>query len=263
MLVHKLPSLPKAMYSIQSIHKPARSTIDMKRKHSAEKNRVQRRRVSKAEVPQTNVTNDMDTAQRIAKILEDLYPNPEIPLQHSSNFQLLVAVLLSAQTTDKKVNQVTPALFQKAPDVFSMAQLSEGEIEEIIKGVGLGKSKAANICKLSKQLIEQHNGVVPSSFEELESLAGVGHKTASVVMCQAFGLPSFPVDTHIHRLAKRWGLTANNSSVKQTEDDLKRIFPEDTWSALHLRMIYFGREYCSAKKHDVEQCLICKWVTKL
>ncbi|MGE3954104.1 MAG: endonuclease III [Parachlamydiales bacterium] len=200
----------------------------------------------------------MERAQKIAEILETLYPNPAIPLHHTSSYELLIAVLLSAQCTDRRVNLVTPALFARANTPQKMVELSVEEIEELIRTCGLSKQKAKAIWHLSHLLIERHGGAVPDTFEALEALPGVGHKTASVVMSQAFGRPAFPVDTHIHRCAKRWGLSSGKS-VAETERDLKRAFPESTWNRLHLQMIYFAREYCPAKGHDAEKCPICRW----
>jgi len=188
-----------------------------------------------------------------------LYPPPvPIPLDHASEFQLLVAVVLSAQSTDKKVNECTPALFAAAPSPEAMVQLDTSQIQEYIRQVGLAPTKAKNISKLSTMLVEQFGGKVPSTFEQLESLPGVGHKTASVVMAQAFGFPSFPVDTHIHRLAQRWGLS-DGTNVERTEADLKALMPQDKWNDLHLQIIYFGREHCPAQKHDPQVCPICTW----
>ncbi|MEX0331263.1 MAG: endonuclease III [Puniceicoccaceae bacterium] len=174
------------------------------------------------------------------------FPDPPIPLEHQDAYTLLVAVLLSAQCTDERVNQVTPVLFGRADNPASMAEVPETEILEIVRPCGLGPQKAKAIRKLSEMLVEEHGGEVPSTLEELERLPGVGHKTAQVVMAQAFGVPSFPVDTHIHRLAQRWGLT-NGKSVAQTEKDLKRLFPEETWNRLHLQIIYYGRAFCTAR----------------
>ena len=199
----------------------------------------------------------IDKAIRIGKLLDDLYPEQPIPLDHKDEYTLLVAVMLSAQTTDKKVNQVTPKLFQVANNPFKMDSLEESEIQSIIREVGLAPTKAKNLKKMAKQIIE-YGGEIKPDWNFLESLAGVGHKTAGVVMSQAFGLPAFPVDTHIHRLAKRWGLT-KGKSVNQTEYDLKRIFPEDTWNKRHLQIIFFGREYCPALRHDLSNCPICSW----
>jgi endonuclease-3 len=183
-------------------------------------------------------------AKWIQKELNRLYPHPPIPLEHDDPFTLLIAVLLSAQTTDKRVNLVTPALFRRARTPQKMAQLKVEEIQDLIRTCGLAPQKAKAIQGLSAILVEKFEGKVPANFEDLESLPGVGHKTASVVMAQAFGVPAFPVDTHIHRLAKRWGLSSGKS-VTQTERDLKKAFPESSWNALHLQMIYYGREHCS------------------
>ncbi|QQR83922.1 endonuclease III [Candidatus Peregrinibacteria bacterium] len=199
-------------------------------------------------------------AQAIQQILDQLYPDTPIPLHHEDPYTLLVAVLLSAQSTDKGVNKVTPTLFKRANTPKKMVQLSVEEIQQIIRTVGLSPTKAKNIHKLSEQLIERHDGKVPENFGDLEALAGVGHKTASVVMSQAFGHPAFPVDTHIHRLAHRWGLS-NGKNVVQTEKDLKRIFPKEHWNKLHLQMIYFGREYCKALGHHKAKCPICLLVS--
>jgi len=199
-----------------------------------------------------------EKAEQIVKILEGYYPETPIPLDHNSVFQLLIAVLMSAQTTDKKVNQVTPSLFEIAPNAELMSQLNSEKIQSIIREVGLAPTKARNINKLSKMLVELHEGNVPNNFKDLEALPGVGHKTASVVMAQAFNVPAFPVDTHIHRLAARWGLS-NGSSVEKTEQDLKKIFPIELWNKLHLQIIFFGREYCPARFHDLTKCPICSW----
>jgi endonuclease-3 len=195
---------------------------------------------------------------RIQAILDELYPTVDIPLAHQDPFTLLVAVLLSAQTTDKKVNQVTPALFARACTPQAMAELEEEEIRRLIRAIGLAPSKARNLKALSHLLVERHQGQVPRSFEELEALPGVGHKTASVVMAQAFGEPAFPVDTHIHRLARRWGLSSGKN-VAETERDLKRHFPRKAWNKLHLQIIYFGRQYCPALRHRPQECPICSW----
>ena len=201
-----------------------------------------------------------EKATRILAQLNALYPAPPIPLDHVDPFTLLVAVALSAQTTDKKVNEVTPALFEAAPDPFRMADVPLEDILSTIRQVGLAPGKSRNLKEMSRLLVERHNGVVPQSFEELEDLPGVGHKTASVVMAQAFGVPAFPVDTHIHRLATRWGLS-NGSNVIKTEADLKKIFPREAWNKLHLQIIYFGREYCPARRHDLSACPICGWAS--
>lgn len=201
-----------------------------------------------------------EKAERIAAQLAELYPETPIPLDHTDPFTLLVAVLLSAQTTDKKVNEITPALFAAAPDPLALSKLDVPTIKEYIKQIGLSNSKANNLHKLAHQLLERHDGEVPRTFEELEALAGVGHKTASVVMAQAFGHPAFPVDTHIHRLAARWGLS-DGSNVKKTEADLKKLFPKESWNDLHLQIIFFGREYCPALYHDLTTCPICGWAS--
>ena len=199
-----------------------------------------------------------DKADRIAEQLEAFYPVIPIPLDHTNPFELLVAVLMSAQTTDLKVNEVTPALFAKASTAAEMAKLDVETILSDIRQVGLAPTKAKNIKRLSEILVERHEGEVPASFEALEALPGVGHKTASVVMSQAFGVPAFPVDTHIHRLAARWGLS-NGTTVEKTELDLKAVFPREKWNDLHLQIIFFGREYCPARFHDLTQCPICSW----
>ena len=198
-----------------------------------------------------------DRVEFIQKRLAELYPNPPIPLDHVDSFTLLIAVLLSAQCTDKKVNEVTPALFQAASTPERMSKLSAAKIQNYIRQCGLAPQKAKAIHGLSNILVDHFDSIVPDNFEDLESLPGVGHKTASVVMAQAFGHPSFPVDTHIHRLAQRWGLT-NGKSVVQTERDLKRLFQESTWNDLHLQIIFYGREYCSARGCDGTRCEICK-----
>ena len=199
-----------------------------------------------------------EKADRIGAQLDELYPELPIPLDHVDPFTLLVAVVLSAQTTDKKVNQVTPELFRRAPDAAALAELPEAEIRELVREVGLAPQKAKALSGLGRLLVERHGGQVPRTFDELEALPGVGHKTASVVMAQAFGLPAFPVDTHIHRLAARWGLS-NGKSVEKTEKDLKAVFPRDTWIRRHLQLIQFGREHCPALHHDLDACPICGW----
>lgn len=199
-----------------------------------------------------------EKTRRIQEILDDLYPDPPIPLDHSDAFTLLIAVLLSAQTTDAQVNRVTPALFQRASTAEAMAKLDVTEIHQCIRSCGLAPSKARNISKLAGILATEYGGRVPDDEALLEKLPGVGHKTASVVLAQAFRRNAFPVDTHIHRLAWRWGLS-DGSSVAQTERDLKRAFPEESWNRLHLQMIYFGREHCTALRHDPEQCPVCSW----
>ncbi len=195
-------------------------------------------------------------AVAIAAILEERYPETPIPLEHQDPYTLLVAVVLSAQCTDVRVNQVTPHLYAKADKPALMAELDVSVIEAIIRPCGLAPKKAQSIHELSRIISEKHGGLVPNSFEALEALPGVGHKTASVVMSQAFGVPAFPVDTHIHRLAWRWGLS-NGKNVEQTERDLKSLFPEDKWNALHLQIIYFGRELCPARGHNPYACPIC------
>lgn len=202
-----------------------------------------------------------EKAVKIQLILEKLYPAPAIPLQHTDPYTLLIAVLLSAQCTDARVNKVTPLLFSKASSPEEMIQLTVEEIQKVIHSCGLSPRKAKAIHQLSQIILEQYGGKVPSSFEELEALPGVGHKTASVVMSQGFGVAAFPVDTHIHRCAKRWGLS-NGKTVVQTERDLKRLFPKSMWNKLHLQIIYFAREYCQAKKHDFSLCPICSWAQR-
>lgn len=198
-----------------------------------------------------------EKADLIGEILDDLYPDPPIPLDHSSPYELLVAVALSAQTTDKKVNEVTPALFSRANTPQKMALLEPDEILSLIREIGLAPTKAKNLRRMAEQILKA-GGEVTDDWEFLESLAGVGHKTASVVMSQAFGHPAFPVDTHIHRLAARWGLS-NDSTVERTEKDLKAVFPKETWNRRHLQIIFFGREYCPARHHDLTACPICSW----
>lgn len=194
--------------------------------------------------------------EAIIWVLNKLYPKVPIPLKHRNPYQLLIAVLLSGQSTDKSVNKVTPELFRLASTPAAMAKQPVAAIRAIIKPVGLSPAKSKNIKALSAKLVREFGGKVPSTFEKLESLPGVGHKTASVVMSQAFGCPAFPVDTHIHRLAYRWGLS-NGKNVVRTERDLKRLFPEQLWNKLHLQMIYFGREHCQARGHDASVCPIC------
>jgi len=197
-----------------------------------------------------------DKVRHIIAILEDLYPETPIPLDHKDPYTLLVAVVLSAQCTDERVNQITPLLFARADNPYDMVKLSVEEIKDIIRPCGLSPMKSKGIYGLSEIIINKHNGEVPSTFEELEALPAVGHKTASVVMSQAFGYPAFPVDTHIHRLAYRWGLSTGKS-VEQTEKDLKRLTPKELWNKLHLQIIFFGREYCPARGHNPETCPIC------
>jgi endonuclease-3 len=199
-----------------------------------------------------------EKAERIRGILDELFPEVPIPLDHVDPFTLLVAVVLSAQTTDARVNLVTPALFARAPGALAMSKLEVAEIHGLIRTCGLAPAKAKNLSSLSRLLVERHAGAVPRTFEELEALPGVGHKTASVVMSQAFGVPAFPVDTHIHRLAARWGLS-DGSSVVKTERDLKALYAEQYWNKLHLQIIYFGRSYCPALRHDVAECPVCSW----
>ena len=196
-------------------------------------------------------------AKIILKELEKLYPSPPIPLDHTNAFTLLVAVVLSAQSTDKKVNELTKELFKVADNPKKMLKLGISGIYEYIKQLGLSNQKSKNIYNLSRQIIEKFNNKIPNTFEELESLPGVGHKTASVVMSQIFNIPSFPVDTHIHRLSQRWGLT-NGNNVTQTEKDLKKIFPISEWNKLHLQIIFYGREYCTARGCDGTKCFICR-----
>lgn len=198
-----------------------------------------------------------ERASYVLQRLDALYPNPPIPLDHTDPYTLLIAVLLSAQCTDVRVNQITPKLFARADTPEAMVQVSVEEIREIIRPCGLSPMKSKGIAGLSRMLVEDHGGVVPADMATLETFPGVGHKTASVVMSQAFGVPAFPVDTHIHRLAQRWGLT-NGKSVVQTERDLKRAFPEESWNALHLQIIYYGREYCSARGCDGTVCEMCR-----
>lgn len=197
-----------------------------------------------------------ERADFLEKKLAELYPETPIPLQHNDAFTLLVAVVLSAQCTDKRVNEVTPALFALADTPEAMAKLSPARVEAIIRPCGLAPQKSRAIVSLSKTIVQKHGGNVPASFAELEALAGVGHKTASVVMSQAFGVPAFPVDTHIHRLAARWQLSSGKN-VEQTEKDLKALFPKTSWNQLHLRFIFFGREYCTARGCDGKTCPIC------
>jgi endonuclease-3 len=198
-----------------------------------------------------------EKAERIGQVLDELYPDPPIPLDHRDPYTLLVAVALSAQTTDKKVNQVTPALFEVAGTPEEMAALPPELILGLIREVGLAPTKARNLSTAAHQIVEAGGELIPD-FAFLESLAGVGHKTASVVMAQAFGVPAFAVDTHIHRLAFRWGLS-NGTTVERTERDLKAVFPRETWNDRHLQIIYFGREHCPAQRHDMATCPICSW----
>jgi len=199
-----------------------------------------------------------EKASRIQRQLDELYPELVAPLVYEDPYTLLIAVLLSAQCTDVRVNQVTPKLFALARTPQQMTRLSVEQIRDIIRPCGLSPQKSQAIAELSQVLVDEYDGRVPDSFEELESLRGVGHKTASVVMVQAFGHPAFPVDTHIHRLAARWGLS-KGTNVARTERDLKALFAPETWGRVHLQMIYFGREYCPARSHDLSKCPICSW----
>ena len=201
--------------------------------------------------------NKSERAIEIIKILDKTYPEIPVPLDHKDNFTLLIAVLLSAQCTDERVNQITPSLFSVASDPLSMSKISVNKIYKIIKPCGLGPQKSKAISKLSKILVKKFNCEVPNNFSDLENLPGVGHKTASVVMSQGFGIPAFAVDTHIHRLAQRWGLT-NGKNVKKTEEDLKKIFPKESWNKLHLQIIFWGRQYCMARSCYRLECKICK-----
>ena len=198
----------------------------------------------------------LERAEFVEKRLNQLYPETPVPLDHKDSYTLLIAVLLSAQCTDERVNKITPLLFKKADNPKKMLKLDVKEIEDIIRPCGLSPRKSKAIWELSRILIDEHRGEVPDSFEELEKLPGVGHKTASVVMAQAFGHPAFPVDTHIHRLAQRWGLT-NGKNVTQTEGDLKKLFPKNSWNKLHLQIIFYGREFCSARGCDGTKCEMC------
>jgi endonuclease-3 len=221
---------------------------------------TQTRKVARKDLPLPFLTmrarSAKAKAKAIAAILDALFPETPIPLQHDDPYTLLIAVLLSAQCTDERVNKITPILFARAHTPQDMVQLSVEEIKEIIKPCGLSPAKSKAIWELSRILLEKHKGQVPQTFEELEALPGVGHKTASVVMSQGFGFPAFPVDTHIHRLAARWGLSTGKS-VEQTERDLKALFPKSSWNKLHLQIIFFGRAYCPARGHDKEKCPIC------
>lgn len=198
-----------------------------------------------------------ESAEKILDILEREYPETPVPLDHTDSYTLLIAVLLSAQCTDERVNKITPSLFAKANNPFDMVKLDVEEIRQIIRPCGLSPRKSKAIYGLSQILIDKYGGEVPADMEALEALPGVGHKTASVVMAQAFGVPAFPVDTHIHRLAYRWKLS-NGKNVEQTERDLKRLYPEEKWNTLHLQIIFFGRQYCPARGHNPYECPICK-----
>lgn len=197
-----------------------------------------------------------EKVKNILSILEKHFPDPQVPLDHKDAYTLLISVLLSAQCTDERVNKTTPYLFQQADNPYDMAKIPVDQIREIIKPCGLSPAKSKAISKLSQILVEKYDGKVPNTFEDLEQLPGVGHKTASVVMTQCFGMPAFPVDTHIHRLAYRWGLS-NGKSVEQTEKDLKRLIPQEKWDKAHLQIIYFGRKYCPARGHVWKECPIC------
>jgi endonuclease-3 len=203
----------------------------------------------------------LERAARIGGILDELYPQPPIPLEHEDPFTLLIAVMLSAQTTDKKVNEVTPALFALGKTPAELAQVPVEKIQKAIAQLGLAPTKAKNVKAASELLVREHGGVVPTDEALLESLPGVGHKTASVVRAQAFGLPAFPVDTHIHRLAQRWRLSSGKN-VEQTERDLKAVYAPELWSQRHLQIIYFGREHCPALRHDEVKCPVCSWAGK-
>jgi endonuclease-3 len=202
------------------------------------------------------MTKKQAKANEIADILQHYFPETPIPLHHTTPYTLLIAVLLSAQCTDERVNKITPALFALADNPYTMAQQTPAAIAQIIRPCGLSPRKSVAIQALSQILIDKHNGTVPQSFSDLEALPGVGHKTASVVMAQAFGVPAFPVDTHIHRLATRWQLTSGKSVV-QTEQDLKKLFAPETWNKIHLQIIFFGRKYCPARTHKPTECPIC------
>lgn len=203
----------------------------------------------------------LERAARIGTILDALYPEPPIPLDHEDPFSLLIAVMLSAQTTDKKVNEVTPALFALGKTPGELAQVPVEKIQRAIARLGLAPTKAKNVKRASELLVSEFGGVVPSDEAALESLPGVGHKTASVVRSQAFGLPAFAVDTHIHRLAQRWRLSSGRN-VEQTERDLKAVYASDLWSQRHIQIIYFGREHCPALRHDPAKCPVCSWAAK-
>jgi endonuclease III len=197
-------------------------------------------------------------AAKILQILDERFPTPTMPLDHGNPYELLVATILSAQCTDVRVNIVTPALFQRAPDAFALAKMTPAQVMKYIRTCGLAPAKAKNLVAMARALVDNHGGKVPNDFDALEALAGVGHKTASVVMAQAFDVPAFPIDTHIHRLAGRWQLSRARN-VEETERDLKAVFPRDRWNVLHLQIIYFGRQYCPALRHVPAQCPICSW----
>tara|TARA_B100000609_G_C17164365_1_gene408021 strand:+ start:369 stop:1016 length:648 start_codon:yes stop_codon:yes gene_type:complete len=202
--------------------------------------------------------NRINKAKKIGKILDKLYPETPVPLNHTDEYTLLVAVMLSAQTTDKKVNQVTPKLFRKAGDPIKMIKLGEKKIKKIIKEIGLAPTKAKNLVRMANQIVEC--GGLRPDWKFLESLAGVGHKTASVLMSQWYGIPAFPIDTHIHRLASRWGLS-KAKNVAMTEKDLKKIWHKNDWNKRHLQIIFFGREFCPARNHNLSECMICSWAS--
>ncbi len=202
--------------------------------------------------------NRAEKARRVERVLDELVGDVDVPLDHADPFTLLVAVVLSAQTTDRKVNEVTPALFRRARTPAALARVPVDEVRALVREVGLAPQKARALVGLARRIEELHEGVVPRTFEALEALPGVGHKTASVVMAQAFGVPAFPVDTHIHRLAARWGLSSGRSVV-ETERDLKRAFPRERWNRLHLQLIAFGRRFCPARGHDLAACPICSF----
>ncbi len=205
-----------------------------------------------------NAVTRAEKAGRVQGVLDELFPQAAVPLRHRDPYTLLIAVLLSAQCTDQRVNEVTPALFARAATPGEMVRLTVAQIRSLIRSCGLAPQKARAIRSLSRILLEEHGGKVPDSFEKLEELPGVGHKTASVMMVQAFGRPAFPVDTHIHRLSARWGLSSG-ANVVRTERDLKKLFAPEDWGRVHLQMIYFGREYCPARGHDFSLCPICSW----
>jgi endonuclease III len=244
-----MPSLRQLPIQTQRWWTPGQRTPEMQE---------MRARSSQGSSSRNRAVKRSDKAERILATLEQLYPTPAIPLQHRDTFTLLVAVVLSAQTTDKKVNQVTPQLFARAPTPEAMAQLSVPSIRELIREVGLAPQKAKALQGLSQLLIERHGSRVPDTFEALCELPGVGRKTANVILAQAFGQPAMAVDTHVHRLAARWGLS-RGSTPDQTERDLCRIFPKSRWNDTHLRMVYFGREHCPALRHDLDRCPICSW----
>jgi endonuclease-3 len=237
------------------VKKPVSKTVDKKTVKAAVKKPAKPKPAPKR-VSAAAATKVREKADRIGEILDRLYPEPPIPLDHTDAFTLCIAVLLSAQATDVSVNKVTPALFRLAPTAKAMAALTPEVILNTIRTIGLAPTKSRNVWNLARIVMERHGGVLPRTMDELEALPGVGHKTASVVMSQAYGVPAFAVDTHIHRLATRWGLTSGKN-VEQTERDLKAVFPDDTWNRRHLQIIYYGREHCPALRHDVTRCEIC------